>query len=58
MIRFRCPQCRAKMESPLSLAGESDKCPQCGCECPVPSPNTPKKRSFLILAGGQGQAPS
>jgi hypothetical protein len=42
------------MESPESQAGQLDKCPKCGYESTVPNPNTPKRRSFKILAGGAG----
>jgi tetratricopeptide (TPR) repeat protein len=45
--RMSCPQCGAKLESPLSLA-ELDKCAICGYECPVPSPKPPKRRASTI----------
>ncbi len=54
MIQYTCPQCSAKLESPVSLAGELDKCPQCGYECSVPNPKIPKRRAFLIFGGAAG----
>ena len=54
MIRYKCSQCSAKLESPVSLAGELDKCPMCGYECSVPNPRNPKRRAFMILGGAAG----
>jgi len=36
MIRYRCPRCGAKLESPDELAGRQDTCPDCGATCAVP----------------------
>jgi len=38
MIRFKCGGCGATMESPQSMAGEVETCPQCGSELRVPVP--------------------
>jgi len=54
MIRYACPQCGAKLESPDSLGGELDKCPMCGYECAVPRPKPPKRRAFPIVGGAAG----
>ena len=35
-ITYKCPSCRAKLESPAELGGKEDKCPQCGATCLVP----------------------
>jgi hypothetical protein len=36
MIYFGCPNCGAPMASPESLAGENEKCPECGNVAVVP----------------------
>lgn len=38
MISFICPKCRQRLESPDSMAGRSESCPQCGNVSIVPSP--------------------
>ena len=35
-IAYKCPSCRAKLESVAELGGKEDKCPQCGATCLVP----------------------
>jgi hypothetical protein len=35
-IRFRCPGCRARIKSPVRLAGRSRACPGCGQSFTVP----------------------
>jgi hypothetical protein len=35
-IRFRCPGCRARIKSPVRLAGHSRACPGCGQSFTVP----------------------
>ena len=35
-ITYKCPSCRAKLESPAELGGKEDTCPICGTTCPVP----------------------
>ncbi len=52
MIRYACPQCGAKLESPDSLVGQVDKCPICGFTCPVPRPKSRKRWALLIAGGG------
>lgn len=37
MIAYTCPGCGARMESPLSLAGGTERCPQCGTLTSVPA---------------------
>lgn len=46
MIHYTCSQCGVKLESPDSLGGELDKCSECGFECPVPRPKSPKSRKM------------
>lgn len=36
MLRYKCPQCKAEMESPECLSGQTDICP--ACEKPVTVP--------------------
>ena len=36
MIRYDCPRCGSPMASPDSMAGQSDKCPECANLVPVP----------------------
>src|SRR4051812_40228017 len=36
IIGYDCPQCFAKLKSPLDDAGKSDTCPQCGRQFIVP----------------------
>ncbi len=36
MICFRCPHCGVEMESPDSLAGQTETCPSCQGECLIP----------------------
>ena len=38
MIRFKCGGCGATMESPQSMGGEVETCPECGSELRVPKP--------------------
>jgi len=40
VIRYRCPNCKADMESPDSLAGWFEKCPVCGYKVKVPQPKS------------------
>ena len=54
MIRYTCSQCRTRLESPLSLVGELDKCPVCGHMCPVPVPRKTNRRALLAVAGIAG----
>ena len=35
MIRYRCPQCGALLQSPDDMAGQTDQCPTCGHQCVV-----------------------
>lgn len=55
MIRFKCTECEAEMESPDSMAGEMEKCPNCGAAVPRPSVkrthpwNACKTKSKLFL---------
>lgn len=44
MIQYKCVKCGAAIESPSSMAGHEEKCPECGQLCTVPgeadSPST------------------
>src|SRR5205809_7415739 len=35
-VSYDCPQCSAKLKSPIDDAGKSDTCPQCGRQFIVP----------------------
>lgn len=36
MIRYECPNCNEQMQSPLGMAGKTEKCPSCGDVIEVP----------------------
>jgi len=36
MIGFQCTKCGTLLESPVSMAGQTDTCPVCGTSCEVP----------------------
>ena len=38
MIRYACPECGAKMETPTDRIGKLEDCPRCGGTCTVPMP--------------------
>ena len=38
MIYYGCPNCGAPMQSPDSMAGQKEKCPECGNVTIVPKP--------------------
>lgn len=47
MIRYKCSQCGAMLQSPASMAGQTDECPRCGDAHVVPrSSNT----GLIVLA--------
>lgn len=41
MINYKCSKCGEFLETPNSLAGQSEACPQCGNVCVVPAPSIP-----------------
>ena len=47
MIEYQCPSCGAQMASPVSMAGQSDRCPECGNVARVPqsAPQAPTHSS-------------
>lgn len=48
MIRYKCPKCRATLESPRSMAGQPDRCPMCGQVCLVPA----RRHPIPLILGG------
>ena len=50
MIRYKCSECRARLESPYSMGGKEDECPLCGSTCLVPIPG--KMGSWALLGVG------
>lgn len=69
-IRYKCPQCGAKLEAPDTLGGQAGTCGKCGAATQVPesAPRRPKQRYpglnrgwyllgcllALFIAGGSG----
>jgi len=71
MIRYKCSKCLAQLDSPNSLAGQQEKCPNCGVQVTIPavaksppqsiptrnqSPSTKVPRWWLFLVGGLAAA--
>ena len=50
MIRYKCANCGARMESPSCLAGQEDICPGCGALNTVPVPSDVPSFVTRILA--------
>jgi len=50
MISFACPKCGAEMGSPDSLAGETERCPDCGSVTTVPRPQAPEPDPLEALS--------
>ena len=53
MIKYKCANCGATLESPSSMAGQEDKCPLCGHLCTVPES---KGQTPLVLGICGGSA--
>jgi hypothetical protein len=51
MIRYRCAQCGAILESAASMAGKKDTCPLCGYDCSVPMLQKRWRLMFLVCGG-------
>jgi len=51
VVTYRCPKCKALLESADDLAGGTDRCPLCGstCQVPVPKPSDPRILLFGIV---------
>ncbi len=53
MVRYNCPSCDMRLESPDRLAGKQDVCPACGNPCTVPQTPAPRRSLRLVgLVGG------
>jgi len=50
MIRYRCTKCGAELESPASLAGKHEKCPECARIVDVPTPPKTEKAMDPLVA--------
>jgi Zn-finger nucleic acid-binding protein len=53
-VKWECPHCRARLESPVEKGGRTDRCPICGAECSVPlsaAQRVQREREQKRLAG-------
>lgn len=48
MVRYRCNQCGAALQSPNAMIGQPDTCPACGNACVVPAPD---RRTLYVAIG-------
>lgn len=54
IVRFDCPKCKTRMRSPLTDAGKSDRCPECGVGLKIPGED--RLRAELAAAKKQEEA--
>jgi rubrerythrin len=48
VVRFRCPQCGARLEETSALSGQQVPCPACGAPCDVPH-RRPRGKVVLLV---------
>jgi hypothetical protein len=52
-IRFRCPECRARIKASVQLGGRSCPCPRCGRTLTVPAAFLGEDRAVLVTLEGE-----